>query len=128
AIALRDTLERANDACNRISEVAWEAQSFRQFALHKLVYASVRETTGLAAQMVVRCISKVADAYKLDKRTKRTFKPTGAIAFDDRILRWKADDTVSIWTTAGRQNIPFVCGDTARQLLATRQGESDLFT
>ena len=126
--ALLDTLRSANEACNTISDAAWEDQAFRQFALHKLVYSSIRETTGLTAQVVVRCISKVSDAYKLDKRTKRTFKPTGAIAFDDRILRWKADDTVSIWTTAGRQVIPFVCGDDARDLLATRQGESDLFT
>ena len=34
---------------------------------------------------------------------------------------------MSIWTAVGRQLIPFVCGEHARALLATRQGESDLF-
>lgn len=123
---LAETLIAANVACNRISDLAWERQTFGQYKLHHLCYRDLRETTGLSAQMVVRCIAKVADAYKLDKRTKRTFRPTGAIAYDDRILRW-AECAVSIWTLAGRQTIPFVCGDRARALLASRQGESDLF-
>ena len=69
ADALRRTLERANEACNYISRVAWEAKTFRQFAVHRLVYQSVRETFEVAAQMAVRCVAKVADAYKLDKCT-----------------------------------------------------------
>lgn len=77
--------------------------------------------------MIVRAIAKVADAYKLDRKRHRQFRPLGAFAFDDRILRWRQDE-VSIWTVAGRQPIPFVCGDHARTLLATRQGEADLFT
>jgi len=125
---LRETVERANAACNRISVAAWEAQAFGQYALHKLVYADVREATGLTAQVVVRCISKVADAYKLDKKTQRTFHPLGAISYDDRILRWYRDH-VSIWTTGGRlKSVPFVCGPRERALLGNRQGESDLLT
>lgn len=123
---LQRTLEQANAACNAISEVAWERQTFGQYKLHHACYRQLRETTGLSAQMVVRCIAKVADAYKLDRRTKRRFKPHGAIAYDDRILRWYAD-RVSIWTIGGRQSIPFVCDERTRRLLAMRQGESDLF-
>lgn len=123
---LRETLERANAACNAISDAAWREQTFGQFKLHRLVYRETREQFALSAQMAVRCISKVADAYKLDRRARRTFRPTGAIAYDDRILHWYMD-RVSIWTTGGRQTIPFVCGAHARALLASRQGESDLF-
>ncbi len=72
-------------------------------------------------------IAKVADAYKLDKNTPRTFKPTGSIAYDDRILSWRLlDSTVSIWTVEGRLRIPFVCGEPQQELLQTRKGESDL--
>jgi len=74
---------------------------------------------------VVRIISKVADAYKLDKKSERTFRKHGSIAFDQRILRWSAA-AVSIWTTAGRQHIAFVCAENVRALLAAQQGESDL--
>lgn len=125
AAALRATVERANAACDHISAVAWETQTFGQFALQKATYHDVKATFGLTAQMVVRCVSKVTDAYKLDKQRRRTFRPLGAIAYDDRILRWQAE-RVSIWTTGGRVWIPFVCDDRTRALLAYRQGESDL--
>ena len=115
ASALKHTLETANTACNYISEQAWEGRTFRQYSLHKLVYYDVRERFGLSSQMTVRCISKVADAYKLDRKTKRTFRETGAIAYDSRILSWKArKQAASIWTLNGRQTIPFACGDHRR--------------
>ena len=127
ASALKHTLETANTACNYISEQAWEGRTFRQYSLHKLVYYDVRERFGLSSQMTVRCISKVADAYKLDRKTKRTFRETGAIAYDSRILSWKArKQAASIWTLNGRQTIPFACGDHQRELLQHQRGESDL--
>jgi IS605 OrfB family transposase len=125
--ALKRTLETANAACEYISECAWRERTFRQFSLHKLVYYDVRERFGLSAQMTVRCISKVADAYKLDRKRKRSFRQQGAIVYDSRILRWKQDEQeVSIWTVDGRQTIPFALGERQRELLQTQKGESDL--
>ena len=124
---LRDTMRRVNEACNYISGVAWKSKVFGQYSLHKLVYRDVRNKFELSAQLTVRAIAKVADAYKLDKQSKRTFKPFGAITFDDRILSWKIDASiVSINTLGSRLKIPFVCGEKQRELLKTRQGESDL--
>ena len=125
AKALRETLERANAAANAISRRAWEAQTFRQYALHKLVYHPIRVEFDLSAQVVVRLLAKVADSYKLDRNVLRVFRPYGSIAFDDRILRY-LDSSVSIWTVKGRLQIPFVCGERQRALLAFRQGETDL--
>ena len=125
--ALRRTLVRANEACDYISQIAWESKTFRQFAVHTLCYTAVRETFDLAAQMAVRCISKVADAYKLDTKRLRTFAPLGAIAYDERILSFnRAKQEISIWTLDGRQAIPFVCGERQRALLHTQRGETDL--
>ena len=127
AAALRRTLETANAACNSMSETAWHRQTFRAFDLHKLCYASTRESFGLSAQVTVRCLSKVADAYQLDRQIKRTFRPHGSIAYDDRILSWNLHElSVSIWTIAGRQSIRFVAGMRQLQLLHTRNGETDL--
>lgn len=121
------TLETTNAACNEISSVAWQHQAFNQFGLHKLTYNSIRQSTGLTAQVVVRAISKVADAYKLDKATRRTFKPHGGIAYDARILRWfLTSHEVSIWSVGGRLRIPFVCGQRQWELLQGQRGESDL--
>ncbi|MBI3962870.1 MAG: IS200/IS605 family element transposase accessory protein TnpB [Deinococcus sp.] len=127
AHALRQTLERANAACNHISAWAWKHQTFGQWALHRALYRKIRATFHLSAQVTVRVLAKVADAYKLDKRRKRVFLATGSIAYDERILRWHLmNSTVSLWTLQGRMTMPFVCGERQRQLLVTQQGESDL--
>jgi len=127
ADALRRTLETANAACNYISDVAWVTGTFGKFALQKLCYQDARERFGLAAQMTIRALAKVSDAYKLNKETKRTFRSHASIAYDDRILSFALlDSSISIWTLDGRQSIPFVCGERQRAILATRQGESDL--
>lgn len=124
---LKLTLVTANTACNYISEQAWEHKTFRQFSLHHLVYNYIRETYSLTAQLAVRCISKVSDAYKAGRKTKRTFDLLGAIAYDSRILSFKLDQSeISIWTVEGRQRIPFVCGERQRELLKGKRGESDL--
>ena len=47
----------------------------------------------------------------------------GAVAFDERILSYKAS-SVSVWAVAGRQTIPFVCGAQQRALLANRARSS----
>lgn len=126
-IVLRKTLELANTACNYISDQAWEHQTFRQFPLHKLTYRAVRERYPLTAQVVVRCISNLADAYKIDQKTKRTFKSYGAIAFDNRILSYHSERReVSIWIVEGRQRMPFAAGERQLELLRGQRGESDL--
>jgi len=123
--AMLETLERANAACNYISESTWEEKTFQKFDLHKLTYYPAKEQFQLSAQVTIRCIAKVSDAYQLDKKTKREFRLKGSISYDDRILRY-SENTVSIWTARGRKTIPFLCGENQRRLLDTRQGESDL--
>jgi putative transposase len=125
AAALLRTLERANAAADWISRVAWREQTFGRYDLQKMTYHAVRADFGLTAQVVVRLLAKVADAYKLDKQRPRSFRPRGSIAYDARILRY-GSACVSIWTVDGRQAIPFVCGDRQRALLEHQQGESDL--
>ena len=127
ATSLRETLERVNAACNHISACAWDTQTFKQFSLHRLTYYEVRSRFDLTAQMAVRAISKVADAYKVGRKRQASFRPHGSIAYDDRVLSWRHPaSTVSIWTVAGRQTIPFLAGERDRNLLAARRGESDL--
>lgn len=128
ADALKQTLEAANSACNDISRVAWEQQVFGKYDLQQLVYQRIKADYGLSSQMVIRCLAKVGDSYKLDRKTQHSYKPHGSIAYDDRILSFNLDlQTVSIWAVAKRyKNIAFVCGERQRHLLQARQGESDL--
>lgn len=124
---LLETLARANAACDYISEQAWESKVFGRVPVHKLTYQIVREQFELSAQVTVRCIGKVVDAYKKDKKRQRTFKPHGAIAYDSRILTYKLEiQSVSIWSIAGRLTMPFQAGERQLELLQHQQGESDL--
>ncbi len=127
AALLLATLERANAACHTISAWAWKEQTFRQYDLHKALYAGVKADFSLSAQMVVRALGKVAHTYKPDRKTQRTFRAHGAFPYDSRILRYFTDrQEVSIWTLGRRQRIPYVVGEHQRTLLAYQKGESDL--
>ena len=79
--ALKKTLEAANQAANRVSEFAFAQKVFKRFDLHYALYDKVREDTNLTAQAVALLFAKVADAYKLDRLTQRTFRPHGAISY-----------------------------------------------
>lgn len=122
---LLETVKRANQCANWISEEAWKGQTYARFPLHRLLYRSSRERFGLSSQIVVRLFAKVADAYKKDRRTKRGFAEQGAIAYDARILTLREGE-VSIWTVGGRLKIGYSAGPPQIELLKTQQGESDL--
>jgi putative transposase len=127
AQSLRETLERANDAANYVSEYAWQNRTFAQYILHKALYYRVKDEFGVSAQIVVRLIAKVADAYKLDKKTKRVFRKHGSIAYDSRIIRWyQVRSEVTMNTLSGRVRIPYLSDERTRRLLQNQQGETDL--
>ena len=124
---LKKTMLAANAAAQHISDYAWMAKVFKQYDLHHALYYEVKEAFGMPAQMVVRTIAKVADSYKLDKKTKRTFAPLGSIAYDQRNLTWKLDKgLVSLSSLSGRVVVPFVAGPKQLDLLQYAQGEADL--
>ena len=121
---LLETMKEANTVCNAISDVAWQEKIFNNFKLHHKVYHSYKATFKLSSQMLIRQIAKVADAYKLDKKTKRTFKPLGSIAYDSRIMTYKPNNIVSLWCIGGRQKIDFVCHNP--DYIPYIKGEADL--
>ena len=119
-------MERFNAACNAIAQTAFREHTANQIRLQKLVYAEIRETFGLLAQMTVRAISKAAEAYKRDKSRQPTFRAHGAIIYDQRIWSCKGLDRGSILTLEGRHSIPVVL-DRDHQARMTRiRGQADL--
>jgi putative transposase len=119
------TLETANECANWMSNQAWEYKVFTPFSLHKIVYREARERFPLSAQVVVRLLSKVCDAYKKDKKVMRRFSKHGAISYDSRIISY-GDNRVSIWTLDGRESILYSAGPLQKELLKHQHGESDL--
>lgn len=125
-LALLETMERFNAACNAIAEVAFEHRTANKIRLQKLVYDCIRKEFGLSAQMTVRAIAKTCEAYKRVKSIKPTFKPHGAIIYDQRLLSWKGLDRVSILTLQGRILVPIVFGEYQAARLKRIRGQADL--
>jgi len=121
---LLDTIKEANEVCNAISNVAWEKRIFNNFKLHNEVYHNYKTCFNLSSQVLVRCIAKVADSYKLDKKSKRNFNQFGSIAYDSRILTYKPNNMVSLWCIGGRQKIDFICHNS--KYIPYIKGEADL--
>ena len=118
-----DTMKEVNTVCDAISEMAFSKKIYNQYKIHHEIYHPFKSKYKLSAQVLVRAISKVCDAYKIDKKVKRVFRPLGAITYDSRILTYKKE-VASIWLLGGRQKIPFVCHN--RNYLPYIKGEADL--
>jgi IS605 OrfB family transposase len=125
AQALKETLVRCNEACNWIAAHGFDASTTRQFALHKLTYAEARERFSLAAQVAVRSIAKVADAFKINRKAAPVFRRYAAQPYDERLFSFRSG-LLSIWTLGGRIKVPFVTGERQQAALAFRKGEADL--
>ncbi|MCY0897357.1 MAG: hypothetical protein OWU33_00240 [Firmicutes bacterium] len=120
------TTERVNAACHAIAETACHEPTASQAQLHHLMYRVVRERFGLSAPMAVRAIGQVVEAYKRDKTIEPTFRPHGAIVYDDRLLSGKGVDRVSMLTLPGRIRLPSVRGAYHAPRLRRVRGQADL--
>jgi putative transposase len=123
---LVQTLERFNAACNAIAAVAFQEQKASKFDLQKLVYYAIRAQFGLSAQMAIRAISKVSEAYKRDKAIQPHFRPHSAMVYDQRICSFPGPDRVSLLTLDGREVMPFRFGRYAEGMLQRVRGQCDL--
>jgi len=126
--ALVHTLEVFNAACNYLGEVAFENGTANKLKLQKLAYHETRERFGLPAQLAVRAIAKVCEAYKRDRSIRPTFRPHGSAVYDQRVLSFKGLDTASILSLAGRLKVPIVAYAYASDRITAygMRGQADL--
>ncbi len=124
--ALLETMHRFNEACNYIANIAFEKKTANKIELQKVVYYNVRDKFGLSAQLVIRAIAKVSEAYKRDRTIKPKFRPDGAIVYDQRILSWRGLEAVSILSLKGRLKIPVRIGEYQEARLDRIRGQADL--
>ena len=78
--ALMATLRAFNAAADWLAGEAFAARIANKVALQQLYYADLRHRFGLTAQMAIRCIAQVCEAYKRDKTTRPRFRPVGCHA------------------------------------------------
>jgi IS605 OrfB family transposase len=125
---LVETMKRFNLACDYISWIAFDSKTLGKIGIQKLCYYEVREKFELSSQMVVRAIGKVSESYKTDKKTLHTFKETGAMVYDQRILSFDGLEIASLLTLDGRIKVPMIIGNYQQGLLYGKRvrGQADL--
>ena len=126
ASKLRSTVERFNAACNWLAGEAFTRQVSNRIELQRLLYRDVRDRFGLSAQMTCLCIRRVCEAYKRDRSIRPEFRPLAAMPFDQRTMRFKGLDRVSLLTLDGRVVVPFTVGSYGKERLAMPKGQADL--
>jgi predicted transposase len=124
--AILETMYRFNEACNYIAEIAFKMGTANKMEIQKVVYYDVRDKFKLSAQLTIRAIAKVSEVYKRDRTIKPTFKPTGAIVYDQRILSFRKLEAISILTNSGRLIIPIRIGEYQKVRLDRIRGQADL--
>jgi putative transposase len=120
------TMQAFNAACTYIAEIAYQQRCASKFQLQKLLYYRVRDRFGLSAQLAIRAIAKVVEAYKRDKAKPLAFRPTGAVVYDERILSFRGLEAASLVTLDGRVTIPMQMGDYHRVQFHRARGQADL--
>jgi len=124
--ALLETMHAFNAACDYVAEQAFEAKVANKFELQKMTYGTLRSAYHLPAQLAIRAISKASDAYKRDKSIQPTFRPEGAIVYDERVMSFKGLTHVSLLTLAGRVLVPFLIGQYQAARMDAIKGQADL--
>jgi len=123
---LLQTMERFNEACDFISEFAFQNKTFGKILLQKHLYREIRDTFSLSAQMAVRAVGKVSESYQTDRTCKHGFNPHGAMVYDQRILSFKSLETCSILTLDGRETVNIAYGGYQPLELKRIRGQADL--
>lgn len=119
-------MEAFNQACNYVSQIAFENKRFGQRFLHRLCYYEIRQKFDLSAQLAVRVIGKVKETYRINRKKLHVFKKYGAIVYDQRTLSFRGLDFCSILTLDGRIKIPIVFGSYAKLEQRRVRGQADL--
>jgi IS605 OrfB family transposase len=119
-------VETFNAACNAIAGTAFAARCANKSDLQQLVYYAIRARFGLSAQMTIRAISTVSEAYQRDKTIQPAFRLQGAMVYDARMCSFPRGDRVALLTLEGRVDVPFRFGAYAEEMLYRTRGQADL--
>jgi putative transposase len=124
--ALRETMERFNEAATWLAGHAYARKLANKIELQKLHYRELRERFALSSQMAVRCIAQVVEAYKRDKSKQPTFRPHAAAQRQQRDAVEALEGHDPLVVGDGRVVVPFVMGAYQRERFGFAKGQCDL--
>jgi putative transposase len=127
AARFKATVERFNEAASWLAGVAFERKVSNKFVLQRLSYTELRERFGLPADMAIRCIAQVVEAYKRDKDKRPKFRKHAAVPYSmGKNIGFKGPDRVSIGSLTGRVVVPFLMGKYQAERFGWSKGQCDL--
>jgi IS605 OrfB family transposase len=126
AALLLDTMRAVNEAATFAARLAFDAGVFSQPSVHRLAYFEIRKRFKIGAQLAVRAIGKAVECFARDKKVCPVFRPDGAITYDQRNMRFKGVDKVSLSTLDGREIIGMVYGEYQAERFDRIKGQCDL--
>jgi putative transposase len=86
---LSATMRAFNTAADWLAGEAFRLRNDNKVELQQLYYSQLRDDFGLSAQMAVRCIAQVCEAYSRDKSIRPRFKKYASIPYDQRLMAFK---------------------------------------
>src|SRR5499426_659830 len=123
---LSATMRAFNAAADWLAGEAFRLRTDNKVELQQLYYRQLRNDFGLSAQMAIRCIAQVCEAYSRDKKIRPHFKPTASVPYDQRIMSFKRLDRVSLLTLDGRIIVPLIVGKYQSERFHHQKGQCDL--
>jgi len=71
------TMERFNEACNKISRLAFEQKCYNKIVLQQQCYYEIRDEFKLPAQLAIRAIAKAVESSKPKRKPCMSLTNTG---------------------------------------------------
>ena len=119
-------MEAFNAAADWLAGAAFKLQSANKVKLQHLYYKDLRQNFSLSAQMAIRCVAQVCEAFSRDRSKKPVFRKYASISYDQRLMSFKGADRVSLLTLVGRIIVPFVMGKYQAERFHLKHGQCDL--
>lgn len=121
------TMREFAEACNKISEYAWQHKVFRSEDLYIALQEYVTVHFKLGSQIMPRVFSKVAKTYRIDAGEFKFFDPDSTVIYSKHSLDYYPEkEVVSIWTLEGRQHVKYDQDDKMAYFLPHQRGDSYL--
>jgi putative transposase len=123
---LATTMAAFNAAADWLAGEAFKLQTANKVKLQQLYYRQLREEFGLSAQMAIRCIAQVCEAFSRDRSKRPHFRKYASIPYDQRLMSFRSVDRVSLLTLEGRVIVPVVMGKYQSERFHHKHGQCDL--
>src|SRR5262245_509869 len=119
-------MQAFNAAADWLAGEAFRLRTDNKVELQQLYYRRLRDDFGLSAQMAIRCIAQVCEAYKRDKSIRPRFRKYASVPYDQRLMAFKGVDRVSLLTLEGRTIVPVIMGKYQSERFNGKHGQCDL--